>query len=223
MRKRRATGSRAVTARPVAILGSGGHARVVADACRAAGRHVAGFLDPGAVRESTRSGVVVLGGDDLLESAEFVARHEFLVAIGSQALRRSLCARVRERGGTLTRVAHPSAVVAPDVRLGAGSVLAAGSVVNTGTVVGEFVIVNTGATVDHDNLLGDGTQLGPGAHLAGEVHCGEDALLGPGAIVVRGCRIGTRAIVGAGAVVLSDVPPDVTVVGLPARILERRA
>ena len=70
--------------KPVAILGSGGHARVVADVCRAAGREVRGFLDAGAQKGSRSGGVPVLGGDELLADRAFVGAHEFLVAIGDQ-------------------------------------------------------------------------------------------------------------------------------------------
>jgi acetyltransferase-like isoleucine patch superfamily enzyme len=45
------------------------------------------------------------------------------------------------------------------------------------------------------------------------------ASIGSGATILSNLTIGERAIVGAGAVVTRDVPPDVIVVGNPARIL----
>ena len=49
-----------------------------------------------------------------------------------------------------------------------------------------------------------------------------DALahIGAGAVIRQGIHIGEAAIVGAGAVVVKDVPAGVTVVGVPAKILE---
>jgi acetyltransferase-like isoleucine patch superfamily enzyme len=79
-------------------------------------------------------------------------------------------------------------------------------------------IVNTGATIDHDCVLGDGVHVCPGAHLAGEVRVGDETWIGIGASVVQSVCIGSRAVVGAGAVVIGDVPDDVTVVGVPAVI-----
>jgi acetyltransferase-like isoleucine patch superfamily enzyme len=45
------------------------------------------------------------------------------------------------------------------------------------------------------------------------------ASIGSGATILSNVTIGERAIVGAGAVVTRDVPPDVIVVGNPARVL----
>ena len=47
------------------------------------------------------------------------------------------------------------------------------------------------------------------------------ASIGSGATILSNVTIGERAIVGAGSVVTRDVPPDVIVVGNPARILRR--
>lgn len=41
-----------------------------------------------------------------------------------------------------------------------------------------------------------------------------------GAIILDGITIGKNVIVGAGAVVTKDVPDNVLVVGLPARIIK---
>ncbi|MGW5267722.1 serine O-acetyltransferase [Rhodococcus sp. NPDC003994] len=46
----------------------------------------------------------------------------------------------------------------------------------------------------------------------------DDAVLCAGCVLVGPVRIGRGSIVGANAVVTSDVPPGVTVVGIPARV-----
>lgn len=42
------------------------------------------------------------------------------------------------------------------------------------------------------------------------------------AIILPGVRIGENSIVGAGAVVMRDVPPDVVVLGNPARVVRHQ-
>ena len=67
---------------------------------------------------------------------------------------------------------------------------------------------------------------------AGELQTGDDwvvektlvkkgASIGSGATILSNVTIGERAIVGAGSVVTRDVPPDVIVIGNPARVLRR--
>lgn len=52
---------------------------------------------------------------------------------------------------------------------------------------------------------------------------GNNVSVKAGAIVIGDIAIGDGAVVGAGAVVVKDVPPFSTVVGVPARIVERGA
>jgi acetyltransferase-like isoleucine patch superfamily enzyme len=47
------------------------------------------------------------------------------------------------------------------------------------------------------------------------------AVIGAGALVMPGVTVGERAVVASGAVVTGDVPPEVLVVGVPARVIKR--
>jgi len=49
------------------------------------------------------------------------------------------------------------------------------------------------------------------------------ASIGSGATLLGGITVGENAIVGAGSMVTKDVPPNMTVAGNPARILEASA
>ena len=50
---------------------------------------------------------------------------------------------------------------------------------------------------------------------------GRAAYIAMGAIVTDRITIGEESVVAAGAVVVEDVPPNVQVVGVPARIVKR--
>ena len=197
------------------ILGTGGHAKVVVDACRAAGIAVRGLLNRDSSGATSVLGATVLGDDSLLP--ELAVSCQFHVAVANNETRLRLTEQVIASGGALRTVTHPDAVVSAAADIGPGCMMAAGALVNPGARLGRCVIVNTAASVDHDCDLGDGVHVAPGARLTGAVVCGKSAFIGVGAVVVPGVRIGESAVVGAGATVLGDVGNGVTVIGTPAR------
>jgi len=111
---------------------------------------------------------------------------------------------------------HKSASVSPSAKLGGGVVIGRGAVVACGTSIRSCTIVNRSASIGHHNDIAIGVTIGPGAILCGNVSVGVDAVVGAGAIVLEDRTIGQNAKVGAGAVVTHDVPPDTTVIGVPA-------
>lgn len=146
----------------------------------------------------------------------------FLTAVGSNHLRRELVARAAAAGLTTPwTLRHPLAAIGRRVEVGAGTLLAPGAIVTTRVRIGAHCLLNVRTSVSHDCVLGDFVNINPGAIVCGGVQIGEGAFVGAGAVVRNGVRIGTGAVIGAGAVVLHDVPPDVTVVGVPAKLLRR--
>ena len=100
---------------------------------------------------------------------------------------------------------HPGATIASGVFIDHGA----------GLVIGETAIVEKGVMLYHGLTLG-----GTGKDV-GKRHptVREGALVSAHAQVIGPIEIGAKAKVGAGAVVVSDVPSDVTVVGVPAKIV----
>jgi serine O-acetyltransferase len=99
----------------------------------------------------------------------------------------------------------------PAARLGAGFFIDHGM----GVVIGETV--ETGSNV----TLYQGVTLGGTSLLHGKRHptLGDNVTVGVGAAVLGAITVGNNAKVGAGSVVVKDVPPNATVVGIPARVV----
>jgi UDP-perosamine 4-acetyltransferase len=211
---------------PVLGVGAGGHANVVLETLAAMGGYeVVGLLDANRDLWGARfRGIEVLGGDELLERQYHAGVSRAFIGLGGTrdtGPRRRLYERVRSAGFDIVAAVHPSAVVSPSARLGAGPTALAQAVVGPDVVLGEDVIVNTSAVVEHDCRIGDHVHVATGARLAGGVRVGHDVHIGAGATVIEGVEIGAGAIVGAGAVVVRDVRPETIVAGVPARELRR--
>ena len=91
-----------------------------------------------------------------------------------------------------------------------------------GSRVGEFCILNTGSSIDHDCILHDFSSIAPGVSTGGLVEIGECSAIGVGASISDRISIGRHAVVGTGAVVVRDIPDLVVAYGNPARVQRSR-
>jgi sugar O-acyltransferase (sialic acid O-acetyltransferase NeuD family) len=142
----------------------------------------------------------------------------FLVAIGNPngRVRLRLHEALVAEGLQAVTIAHPTAWIDKNVEIGEGSQILAGAIVLAEAVIGKQCIINTKASVDHEDILEGGVEVAPGATLCGLVKIGVNGWICAGATVLPRISIGADSVVGAGAVVTKDVPDGVTVVGVPA-------
>jgi len=205
----------------LAILGGGGHGRVVGDCALAAGWREIAFFDDG-LPTGAATGPWQIAGNRQALQATHATFEGFIVAFGDNAMRwRMYCLLLDSGKGAPATIVHPRANVSAHATLGPGSIVVAGAIVNIGARIGAAAIINTGASVDHDCVLDNGVHISPGARLAGSVRVGQGSWIGAGAVIREGVTIGAGAVIGAGAIVLKPVPDGATVVGNPARILKR--
>lgn len=197
----------------IVIVGASGHGKVIADIAEKNGYTEILFLDDNKEVKTCGNYHVVGTSDDAMK----YLGGDFVVGIGNAEIRKRIQEKLIANGFHVVTLIHPKAVVAPDVSLGAGSVVMAGAVINPGTTIGHGCIINTGATVDHDNIIADYVHVSVGSHLAGTVSVGTGTWVGAGAIVSNNISICENCMVGAGAVVVDNLTEPDTYIGVPAR------
>ncbi len=202
--------------RKIIIIGAGGHGRVIADMARALGDEVMGFLDDR--DRNCFSGMNILG--KIAEARAFARMGtQFVIGIGDNQTRKRIAADLK--GFPFATLIHPSAVVAKTARIGQGTVVMANAVISVSGEVGQHCIINTAASVDHDNTLEDYVHLSPGVCTAGNVFIGAETWLGIGSVVSSNLTICAHCVIGAGAAVVRNIVKAGTYVGVPAKKMLR--
>lgn len=208
----------------VLIIGAGGHGKVVLDILRASAAYKpVAFLDADpALANTSISNLPVLGQINLLPKLRQQQKLKHaIVAIGDNRSRQSYIKNLRDHDFTLINALHPTAHVSPSAKLGSGIVVCPTAVVGTEASLADGVIVNTGAIVDHECIIEECVHLAPGSLLAGRVRVEQGAFVGLGAKVIQCLTVGQWSTLGAGATIIRDVPPNTTVIGTPARTLQK--
>lgn len=208
----------------VVIIGAGGHAKVISDIIEKSEDIVVGFLDDNKVKDEfiiKEKKYKVLGIIDdckkiQLEDPEI----EFVIAIGNNEVRKQIAERYDDL--KFYTAIHPSSQIALDVEIGEGTVVMANTSINTSAKVKKHCIINTGAVVEHDNVLQDFVHISPNATLCGTVQIGELTHVGAGTTVRNNISICHDCIIGAGSVVVKNISEPSKYIGIPARKMIKR-
>ncbi|MBN1946984.1 MAG: acetyltransferase [Bradymonadales bacterium] len=209
----------------IAIYGAGGFARELAWLIEQIGEIDRSIEPVCYVDDNLQKQNTVLNGLPILSLEEARARFpsaRIVGGVGSPATRKLLVEKAASLGFEFATVVHPRAEISRWIELGSGTVICAGCILTTNIRLGRHVQINLDCTIGHDVIMGDYTTLAPGVHVSGWVHMGKRVYVGTGAVFLHGTQdrplvIGDDTVVGAGAVVTRPVPPQVTVVGVPAR------
>ena len=196
----------------VVIIGASGHGKVIADIVLKSGDKVIGFLDDGIEKGKLIVGFEVLGK---ISDYKNYSDCEFVIAIGNPYIREKIADVLNVKWYTAI---HPTAVISSlDVEIGEGTVVMANAVINSCAKIGRHCIINTGAIVEHDNILSDYVHLSPNVALAGMVSVGKSTHIGTGACTKQVVNIVSNCIIGAGSVIVRDINESGTYIGVPAR------
>lgn len=210
----------------IVIVGSSGHAKVIIDILGQEGKYrVVGLIDRFRDVGEETMGYPVLGKEeDLPELMAVHALKGVIVAIGDNFVRSNVVARIKEISPDLPFVTaiHPKAAIAAGASVGDGTVVMAGVSIGPCSLVGQFCILNTNSSLDHDSVMEAFASLAPGVTAGGNCRIGQYSVVGIGVILVHGIHVGEHTVVGAGSLVMDSIESFVVAYGVPARVIRSR-
>ena len=202
----------------IVIIGAGGHAKVIADIIKKSGDSIYGFLD-----DNISIGTIVLKRENIkvigkIEDSKKINSTnndiKFIIGIGNNEIRKKI---VNSWDLDYYTAIHPSSQIGIDVVIEEGTVVMANACINSSTRVGKHCIINTGAIVEHDNVLENYVHVSPNATLCGTVEVGLLSHIGAGAVVRNNIQICNNCIIGCGGTVVKNIREPGVYIGNPVK------
>ena len=211
----------------VLIYGGTGQAKIVKSILEKYNSDVEAIIDETPNLKSPFLGVPIYQSYEDFKKKHDVKELGFVVAIGNSkriknaVMRKKLSEMLKKEGMIPMKIVHPDSYIDILVKIGEGTQISAGSKIMTLAEIGNYCIINTGASVDHDSILEDCVEIAPMATVCGEVTIGENTWIGANATILPGLKIGKNCVIGAGSVVTKNIPDDSMFFGNPAKFIKK--
>ena len=203
----------------IVIIGQGGHSKVIEDIILSYKENqIVGYLDD---KYSTFTVFNGLYTGPITAAQQLIHFHKdikFIIAIGNNAIRKSVTEKLDLPDEYYATLVHKTAVISSSVIIHIGTVIMANAVINAGSKIGQHTIINTASVIEHDNSIGAFVHISPNATLTGGVRVEEGVHIGAGATIIPNTLVEEWSVIGAGATVINTVLPHTTSVGVPAKV-----
>lgn len=202
------------------IIGAGGYAKSVLDSIDYSKYEVSGFVDEYSDNNEHLGYKIIANSIDKIDNVE---QYVFFIAIGNNIKRKIWYDRLLKKNLIVINVIDKSAIISNQAQIGNGCFVGKMAIINSKAIIGNNCIVNTKALIEHGCKLEDNVNMSTNSVINGDVVIGEGTFLGSSSVTIGQLCIGKWSTIGAGAVVIRDVEDNVTVAGVPAKIINKGA
>ena len=181
---------------------------------------IKGFLDDKFDALDSYSGYPPILG--AVETYEIKPNDIFICARGDVRFKEKYAQIILEKGGDFISLVHPTAFISHNVIVGKGCIICRNALVSCDVKVDDFVTVQSNAVLGHDSKIGKWSILDSFTFLGGGTVLGKSVTVHTGAKIAPRLIIKDAVVVGMGSAVIRNVETELTVVGVPARVLAKK-
>ena len=196
----------------IAIIGTGGHSRVVSEIIKKKYKFIIHYFDD----KIFQSQISIQGNTDLL--LKNIKDYKYIfIAIGDNSNRKYFFTKFIKYENKMIPLVDESASLQNGVKLNYGTIVFPKVCINANTIIGKGCIINTNSVIEHDCQIGDFTHISPSSTVLGSVKIGSCSLVGANATILNNIEVEKNVIIGASTIVLKNILKNKKVVGNPPR------
>lgn len=204
------------------ILGVGHNTPVYIELAEACGYQVAGLYHFNNERtDEIYFGYKILGSFDDLFMKNKLDGICFALSQGDNKIRRDVFYRIKNMGGEIPTLIHPTATVSKFSKLGTGVIIHINAVVHPDVTIGENTVLSYNTAISHSSQVGSHCYLAFNAMIGAYTQVGDLVFFGIGAKTISGKveYIHDGAYIGAGSLVTKSINAYNVVMGSPAKVI----
>lgn len=212
------------TIKDIYILGVGHNTPVFIDLAEHCGYNVTGLYHYNTDRTGEIDhGLNIMGAFSDLFSRDSLNGMNFLLTMGDSKIRVKVSEKLREKGGCVPTLIHPTAIISRFAQIENGVSIGAFCYIQADTYIGSDTIILSGVNISHNNIIGKGCFIAGGSTIGAYTTLGNLVFIGQGVLTISSKvqNIGDNAYVGAGSLVTKSIKSNDKVAGRPAKSIKK--
>lgn len=207
------------------IVGAGTYGEVYSEYLAESKQYnLIGYVDDDVSKRGTLvNGSIVLGDINYLASLENKYDISIFVPIGNNLVRSKILDFSRKLGFKTPGYIHKSCNVHNTAIIGESVYILPSTNIMPFVQLEDDVMISMGVNIAHHSIIGKSTFISQGSNIGASIKVGPSSFVGIASTIMTGVKIiGENVTIGAGAVVIHDVPPNVILAGVPAKIIRTK-
>lgn len=204
-------------------LGIGHNTPVFIDLAEACGYKIAGLYH----YNNTRTGEIdhgleILGSFDDLYNKGNLSGMNFLLTMGDNMIRTEVSNRLRQLGGNVPTLIHPTAVISRFANISSiGVYISPFTYVQADSSIGNNTVLLSHVNISHTTHIGNSCFVAGGSVIGAYTNVEDFVFIGQGVLTISAkvSNIGEKAYIGARSLITHEVPAHAVMAGSPAKVL----